>query len=172
LASQASSSDEIVIKSKEYAFYMFELLAEYHLPQELIVQNQENFMNLFSESMKDTNPRVRVATLKALTTFITSIDDEEQVLKYSMMMNNLLDIVIENLKTDEAQGRSSLESLIDLTSSYSEIWGQSKANLIHVCSEIMKNKEFEDSTRETSLEIITTLAEENPKMLKSLSDKL
>jgi hypothetical protein len=36
----------------------------------------------------------------------------------------------------------------------------------------MKNKEFEDSTRETSLEIITTLAEENPKMLKSLSDKL
>lgn len=102
---------------------MFELLAEYHLPQELIVQNQDNFMNLFSESMKDTNPRVRVATLKALTTFITSIDDEEQVLKYSMMMNNLLDIVIENLKTDEAQGRSSLESLIDLTSSYSEIWG-------------------------------------------------
>jgi DNA primase len=151
---------------------MFELLAEYHLPQELIVQNQENFMNLFSESMKDTNPRVRVATLKALTTFITSIDDEEQVLKYSMMMNNLLDIVIENLKLDEAQGRSSLESLIDLTSSYSEIWGQSKAKLIHVCSEIMKNKEFEDATRDTALEIISTLAEENPKMLKSLSDKL
>lgn len=83
---------------------MFELLAEFHLPQELIVENQDNFMHLFSESMKDTNPRVRVATLKALTTFITSIDDEEQVLKYSMMMNNLLDIVIENLKTDETQG--------------------------------------------------------------------
>lgn len=62
-------------------------------------------MNLFSESMKDTNPRVRVATLKALTIFVTSIEDEEQVMKYGTMMENLLDIVIEVLKTDEEQGR-------------------------------------------------------------------
>lgn len=32
----------------------------------------------------------------------------------------------------------------------------------------MKNKDFEDSTRDTALEIISTIAEENPKMLKSL----
>lgn len=62
-------------------------------------------MGLFSQSMEDTNPRVRVATLKALTTFITSIEDEDNVLKYSSMMGNLLNIVIEVLKTDEEQGR-------------------------------------------------------------------
>lgn len=32
LASQPISSDEVVVKSKEFAMYMFELLAEYHLP--------------------------------------------------------------------------------------------------------------------------------------------
>lgn len=129
-------------------------------------------MNLFSESMKDTNPRVRVATLKALTTFITSIEDEEQVLKYSTMMDNLLEIVIEVLKTDEEQGRSSLESLIELSSSYADIWAESKNKLVFVCSEIMKNKDFEDSTRQTALEIITTLSEENPKILKNLGSKI
>ena len=36
----------------------------------------------------------------------------------------------------------------------------------------MKTKEFEDSTRQTALEIITTLAEENPKMIKSLGTKI
>jgi hypothetical protein len=39
LTIQPSSADESVLKSKEFAMYMFELLAEYHLPQELIVQN-------------------------------------------------------------------------------------------------------------------------------------
>ena len=47
------------------------------------------------------NPRVRVATLKALTSFITAIEEEEAVLKYSAMMGTLLNIVIEVLKTDE-----------------------------------------------------------------------
>lgn len=101
LASQPSSADEVVVKSKEFAMYMFELLAEYHLPQDLIVQNQESFMALFSQSMEDTNPRVRVATLKALTSFITSLEDEDNVMKYGTMMANLLNIVIEVLKNDE-----------------------------------------------------------------------
>jgi len=36
----------------------------------------------------------------------------------------------------------------------------------------MKNKDFEDATRQSALEIIQTMAEENPKMLKSLQGKV
>ena len=36
----------------------------------------------------------------------------------------------------------------------------------------MKNKDFEDATRQSALEIIQTMAEENPKMLKSLQAKV
>jgi importin-5 len=42
------SDSEVIVKMKEFAMYMFELLAEYHLPQELIVSNQDSFMSLFS----------------------------------------------------------------------------------------------------------------------------
>jgi len=37
LAGQAASSDDSVNKGKRFAMYMFELLSEYHLPQEQIV---------------------------------------------------------------------------------------------------------------------------------------
>lgn len=36
----------------------------------------------------------------------------------------------------------------------------------------MKNKDFEDATRQSAVEIIQTLAEENPKMLKGLQAKI
>lgn len=129
-------------------------------------------MTLFGQSLEDTNARVRVATLKALTTFIKSFEDEDDVMKYSGMMGNLLNIVIEVLKTDEEQGRESLISLIDLTSSFADIWSGSKEQLLFVCSEIMKNKDFEDATRQSALEIIQTLADENPKMLKGMAAKI
>jgi hypothetical protein len=50
-ATGQTSSPEAEIKSKVIAMYMFELLAEYHLPQELIVQNSTEFMTLFNSSI-------------------------------------------------------------------------------------------------------------------------
>jgi hypothetical protein len=37
---------------------------------------------------------VKVAALKAITSFLTSIDDDDIVLKYKGMMEGLLDVVI------------------------------------------------------------------------------
>jgi hypothetical protein len=72
-------------------------------------------MSLFTESLKDTNVKVRTATLKALACFLTSIDEEDEVMKYQSMMPDLLDVVIQVLQTDEEEGQASLESLIELT---------------------------------------------------------
>jgi len=58
---------------------------------------------------------VKVAALKAITSFLGSIDDEVAVLKYQPMMDWILEIVIEVLRTDEDKGKASLESLIELT---------------------------------------------------------
>lgn len=172
LAGQPASEDETVIQGKELAMYMFELLAEYHLPQEQIVENSAHFMQLFSETLKDGNVRVRVATLKALTIFLSSVDDEEQVLKYSPMMEGLLDVVIEVLKNDEQQGTASLETLIELTQNHGEIWRPCTQKLLFVCSEIMKNTSFEWAPRSAALQIVTTVAEENPKLLRELKAQL
>lgn len=66
--------------------YVFELLSEYHLPQQQIVENQSNFMQLFQHSLNDSDVRVKVATLRALTSFLSCFEEESQVMKYKGMM--------------------------------------------------------------------------------------
>ena len=102
--------------------YMFEMLIEYHLEQETIVEKHESFMTIFSNCLKDTQPSVRAATLKTMVNFLILLGDEELVMKYEPMMETLLDIIIEVIKLDETKGQESIESLIELTSQYGMIW--------------------------------------------------
>ena len=74
--------------------YALELLSEFHLPQEQIVQNKDNFMNLFTHSLQDTEIKVKVATLKSLANFLTVFEGEDDVMKYKSMMGPLIDLVI------------------------------------------------------------------------------
>jgi hypothetical protein len=128
---------EQVSAKKVYAMYIFELLAEYHLPQEQIVQNSNQFIELFSGCLRDPQITVQVAALKAITSFLGSIDDESAVLKYEGMMDWILDVVIQVLRSDEDKGKASLESLIELTQSHGEIWAQVLPKLIFVVSQII-----------------------------------
>lgn len=97
--------------------------------------------------MQDSNQHVKVAALKALTAFLTSIDDDEIIMRFEGIMSDLLDIVISVLKADETKGQASLESMIELTQSFGEIWTKSAKKLIFTCSQIMSNSAFEDETR-------------------------
>ena len=88
-----------------------------------------------------------MAALRAITSFLTSIDDEEIVLKYKGMMEGLLDVVIAVMQQDEQQGQASMESMIELTQLHGDIWTDSLSKLIYVVTQIMRNREFEDATR-------------------------
>lgn len=84
--------------------YNFEILSEYHLSQELLVENSKDFIDLFQETLEDDNIEIKVASLKAITSFLSSIDEEEIVLKYKALSNKLLNVVIVVMKQDEDQG--------------------------------------------------------------------
>jgi len=134
-------------KRKMFAMYNFEVLSEYHFSQDLLKDNADDFLKNFTSALQDNDVRVKVAALKTTTSFLSSIDDEDVVLKYKGMMEGLLDIVITVLQQDETQGQVSLESMIELSEIHGDIWVDSVSKLIFVTSEIMKNKNFEDSTR-------------------------
>ena len=128
--------------------------------------SHDDFMQMFSKALQDKQTRVRTATFKAMTKHLTMLEDEDIVLKFAANMNNLLDIVVEVIKADEDQGKESLEALIELTNLFGEIWNQSGEKLIFVSSEVMMNRDFEDGTRESALELIVSVAEAHPKLLK------
>jgi hypothetical protein len=72
-------------------------------------------MKLFTDCLKDDTISVKVAALKAITSFLSSIDEETTVLKYQGIMSELVDVVIDVLRSDEEKGRASIETLIELT---------------------------------------------------------
>lgn len=69
--------------SRVLAMYVFEVLADVHLTAEQLTTHKDSFMNLFSKSLTDREVSVRVAALKATTSFLTSIDDSDQVMQYA-----------------------------------------------------------------------------------------
>lgn len=81
------------------------------------------------------------------------------MLKYASMMPGLLDVVVAVLQSDEDQGLASLEAMIELTATHGDIWAGCLSKLVTVVSEVLKHKGFGDATRQSALEIITTLAE-------------
>jgi len=47
--------------------YNFELMSEFHLTQELLVQNSAEFLKVFEEQLDDPLIEVKVASMKAIT---------------------------------------------------------------------------------------------------------
>ena len=87
-------------------------------------------------------------------------------------MEGLLDVVIAVMQSDETQGQASLDSMIELTLSHGDVWGACMPKLIYVVSQVMRNREFENATRQSALEIISTLAEGMAAMLRKSADDL
>ena len=79
-------------------------------------------MALFTHSLQDQQIKVQVATLKSLANFLTMFEDEDDVMKYKSMMGPLIDVVIQVLHHSEDEGKQAIQSLIELTQSYPEIW--------------------------------------------------
>lgn len=80
---------------------------------------------------------MRVAALKATTSFLTSFDDSDLVVQYEEVMPQILSVMVEALKTNEDQGRLALESLQELTNTCPELWKKSTSQLVNVVSQIM-----------------------------------
>lgn len=69
--------------SRVLALYVFEVLADVHLTPDQLTNYKDSFMTLFGKSFTDREVSVRVAALKATTSFLTSIDDSDIVMQYA-----------------------------------------------------------------------------------------
>jgi hypothetical protein len=115
-------------------------------------------MKIFAQSLTDREISVKVAALKATSAFLTSIDDQDMVVQYIDIIPHLLNTIVEALKSSEDQGKQALESMIELTNIHPEIWKNSTNLLINVISQIMVQKNFEDSTRSSATEVLLALS--------------
>jgi hypothetical protein len=77
---QTSNSEEV--KARQFAMYAFEVISEVSLSEEELTAAQNEFMTIFKKALEDKEVSVKVAALKAITAFVSSINDSEIVLGF------------------------------------------------------------------------------------------
>lgn len=110
------------MKCRQFAMYGFEILSDMHLSSEELAGSKAQFMQIFEGALKDSEVVVRVAAFKAVSAFVSGIDDSSVALEFAPILQLLLNVIVEALHVDEDQGRQALESLGELTSAHPECW--------------------------------------------------
>lgn len=150
--------------------YIFEVVSDCHLTHEQIISYKDSFMNIFAKTLTDRDIHVKVASLKATTAFLTSIDDSDLALQYVEIIPHMLNTVVEALQTNEEQGKMAIESMIDLTNTHPEIFKNMTAKLVNVFSQVMIQSTFEDSTRSAATEVILSISNQMPASLRKIDE--
>lgn len=163
---QWAQSDNVV--SKQFAMYVFEILSECHLSNEQLKKHKDSFFTIFDQSLQDGEIKVRVAALKATTSFLFSIEDASIVNNFKALMPKILNTVVDALKADEAQGKLALESMVDLTRTHPSCWKDTSADLVNIISDVIMMSDFEEGTRSQAAEVVLTLANQVPATLRKL----
>ena len=120
-------------KVRQFAMYVFEILSEFHLTSAQLTSSRNEFITIFQKGLNDQDTNVKVASLKAVTAFLSSIEEQEVVLGFASILDIVLVTVVSALQKDEEQGRIALESLAELTQAHPEVW-KNPAALIDVTS--------------------------------------
>ena len=157
-------------KGRLFAMYLFEVLADCHLSPEQIKKYKDSFMQVFAGALKDNQVQVRVAGLKATISFLTGIDDSDVVVQYVGIVPAILNTVVEALQENEDQGRSALESMVELTNACPELWKTNTPLLVNVVSQVLGQKTFDDGTRSVATEVVLALSSQMPAALRKAEE--
>lgn len=163
---QWAQADDSV--SKQFAMYVFEILSECHLQPEQLKQHKDSFFTIFEQSLQDSEIKVRVAALKATTSFLYSIEDETIVNNFQALMPKILNTVVESLRADETQGKLALESMVELTKTHPSCWKDISDDLVNIISDVIIMTDFEEGTRSQAAEVVLTLASQVPATLRKV----
>lgn len=165
LAYLVQLADHNDAKVRQFAMYVFEVLSEIHLTSAQLTSSKNDFITIFQKGLNDKDTNVKVASLKAVTAFLSSIEEQEVVLGFSSILELVLLTVVQALQKDEEQGRIALESLADLTQAHPEVW-KNPTQLIDVASQVILQTSFEDGTRSAAIEVVLALSGSMPAALR------
>lgn len=90
--------------ARSFAMYLIEVLADVHIPVELFNKYLTEFANIFQTNLNDQDIRVKVSALKATSSFLTSMQNKEDIKQFSPIIEPMLNTIIDALQQDESIG--------------------------------------------------------------------
>ncbi|KAI9499421.1 hypothetical protein BDB00DRAFT_796249 [Zychaea mexicana] len=159
---QCSQSPNAALR--ESAFRIFA-----SVPELISDQHTDTLKTVFMGSLTDAESQaVRLEAMKAAVAYIVKAEPETQKQMGALMPHMLetLGPVITN--RDDQTLVDGLVVLIELADSAPRLYKPVLPNLLTVMVSISKDKTFEDRTRQTALELLLTLSEASPAMVRKV----
>jgi hypothetical protein len=152
--------------TRQFAIFLIEILCDHKvLNSDVVKDSVSDFHGIFEKGLLDTDVKVRVSSLKAITQFLSNLN-KDLITKFASLTSAIIDTLIYALKNDEEKGKSALESLNYLTDAHPKYWKENLETFLHVLFEIIREKGFNQTIRESSLEVIYTLANKTPAFMR------
>ncbi|KAG2182508.1 hypothetical protein INT43_007439 [Umbelopsis isabellina] len=141
------------------------------VPDLISDQHNDALKGVFSASLADPESQnVRIAALKAAVSYILQADPPSQKALGSLMPHMLEVLTPLAATPDEDALTDSIMTLIDLAENCPRLFRSSLPNVVTFMINIAKEKKFEDALRQTALELLMTLTEAAPGMVRKLND--
>lgn len=157
---QASQSPDPSLR--ESAFRIFETT-----PGIIEKQHEDIISAVFQKGIKDEDMTVRIATMTAFSSFFQSLNKKAQP-KYYALIPDVLGTLVPLKEAHESELLTkALMAVIELAEVASKMFKPVFGPLVHICIEMIGDKELEDQARQNALELMATFADYNPKLCKS-----
>ena len=153
--------------ARRFGIYMIEVLCDIGAIKEDMVEKSVNeFLGIFSKGLQDGDIQVKISSLKATTQFITTLENNILVLKFSSLTQLIIETLVYALKNDLEKGKSALQSINNLSDFHPKLFKEKLELLIEVCCQILQEKSFDEGVKEPTLQIILTVASKTPAFMR------
>lgn len=136
---------------------------------------QTNYLDLIKQMLQQSlaaqdSYEVRFQAVRAVGAFILLHDKETPILKhFADLLPSLMQVTVESLEKQDDD--SLLKVLIELAESTPKYLRPQLQQIFELCMKVFSNSEMLDSWRHMSLEVMVTLSETAPSMVRKVADK-
>ncbi|KAJ1675451.1 importin subunit beta-3 [Spiromyces aspiralis] len=146
------------------------------VPELLAIQPADQVVIAFNGAFQDSSAAVRLASLQAAVHYLLAASGNAggsgvaappvQLMQIVPHMLSVLKLLLQ--EQNETGLVEAFSSLIELAEDYPKYFRNVLAGLVEFCTAVAKDDMLENSTRQTSLELLVTLAEVAPGMVRRL----
>ncbi|RHZ80549.1 hypothetical protein Glove_134g184 [Diversispora epigaea] len=126
---------------------------------------------VFSANLQDVNnPAIRTASLKAAVAFMLETDQQSRT-SFSELMPQMLSVLSPLVAQRDEDGLvDGIMVFIELGENIPRLFKPVLPSVMSFAINIMKDETFADGTRQTALELLLTLSEASPSMMRKTQD--
>ena len=136
------------------------------VPNLITNQDVEAVKHVFQDAFQDPDITVQMTAFKAYISYLLDTSSEHRQKAADLIPAGLTALHTALEAHAESQVMESLSYLIDLAEYYPKLLRPVMSKLVPYMIQIMTTSELEDGTRHTALELLLTLAESAPAMMR------